>query len=189
LSASDKTADKSVSANSRSVLVGLLVLVGLILLVYTISVSIYTSEQVGRLNSVFIALITGILALGGTLITQLWGGGSSTTSDRPFFYVTSPIDSAVEVPLNTKVMASSNVQLDQTTINSNTFTLKDNKLNKNVEGTVTLEGGNVIFQPKDSLKPDTKYTATITKEVKDIAGRLLGTDKVWSFTTIKQQQE
>lgn len=188
MSAPDKSADKSVSANSRSVLVGLLVLVGLILLVYTISVSIYTSEETGRLNSVFIALITGTLALGGTLITQLWGGSSSTTSDRPFFYITSPIDSAVDIPLDTKVIASSNVLLDSTTINSNTFSLKDNKTNKNVEGTVTLEGGNVIFKPKDSLTSDTKYTATITKEVKDMSGKALENDKVWSFTTVKQQQ-
>ena len=180
--------DKQVSSNSKSVLVGLLVLVGLILLVYTISVSIYTSEEVGRLNSVFIAIITGILALGGTLITQLWGGSSSTDSNnRSFFYLTDPIDSTVKVPLDTKVIASSNVQLDPTTINSTTVTLKD-KDNKNIEGTVTLEGGNVIFKPKDFLASETKYTATITKEVKDIFGNALGKDKVWHFTTKKQQE-
>ena len=40
------------------------------------------------------------------------------------------------------------------------------------------------FQPSAPLKPSTKYTATITKEAKDIVGNSLAADKVWSFTTI-----
>lgn len=177
--------DKSISTNSRSVLVGLLFLVGLVLLVYTISVSIYSAEEVGRLNSVFIASISGTLALGGTLITQLWGGNQSSNLDRPGFFLTIPQDSAVKVPLNTNIIASSNTQLDPTTINSKTFTLKDGS-NFPVEGTITLEGGNAIFKPKETLKPNTKYTATLSKDIKDISGRLLTTEKVWSFSTIDQ---
>lgn len=176
---------KSVSTNSRTVLVGLLVLVGLILLVYTISVHLYSAGEVGRLNSVFIAVITGTLALGGTLISQLWGGNSSGVLDKTVFYHTIPIDSAVGVPLDSRIIASSNTLLDPKTINTKTFTLKDDK-NVQVEGTITLEGGNAIFKPKDSLKPKTKYTATIAKDVKDMSGRLLTTEKVWSFTTLDQ---
>ena len=174
---------KSVSTNSRTVLIGLLFLVGAILLVYTISVSLYSAEEVGRLNSVFIASITGTLALGGTLITQLWGGNTSNL-DKPVFYHTNPIDSAVNVPRDTRIIASSNTLMDPSTINSKTFTLKDDK-NHPVEGTVTLEGGNAIFKPKDILNPKTKYTSTITKDVKDMSGRLLSTEKAWSFTTIE----
>jgi hypothetical protein len=176
---------KSISTNSRTVLIGLLFLVGAILLVYTVSVSLYTAEEAGRLNSVFIASITGTLALGGTLITQLWGGASSSTTDKPVIYNTIPVASAVGIPLDTRIIASSNTLIDPTTINSKTFTLKDDK-NALVEGTVTLEGGNAIFKPKDLLKPKTKYTATITKDVKDMAGRLLSTEKAWSFTTLDQ---
>ena len=33
-------------------------------------------EQIGRLNPVFIAAISGTLALGGTLVSQLWGNKS-----------------------------------------------------------------------------------------------------------------
>ena len=176
--------DKSISTNSRSVLVGLLFLVGLVLLVYTISVSVYSADEVGRLSSVFIASISGTLALGGTLITQLWGGGNSSSNlDRPVFYLTIPQDSAVKVPLNTSIIASSNTQLDPTTINSKTFTLKDGS-NALVEGTITLEGGNALFKPKESLKPSTKYTATLSKDIRDISGRLLTIEKIWSFSTI-----
>jgi hypothetical protein len=175
---------KAISTNSRTVLIGLLFLVGAILLVYTVSVSLYTAEEAGRLNSVFIASITGTLALGGTLITQLWGGSSSTT-DKPVIYKTDPADSAVNVPHDTRIIASFNALIDPITINSKTFTLKDDK-NALVEGTVTLEGGNAIYKPKDLLKPKTKYIATITKDVKDMSGRLLSTEKAWSFTTLDQ---
>lgn len=175
----------TISTNSRNVLIALLFLLSGVLLVYTICVSLYTAEEVGRINSVFIASITGIVALGGTLITQLWGGSSSADSDKPVFYFTDPVDSAGEVPLKTRIIASSNIQLDPTTINTNTFTLKDDK-NQPIEGTVTLEGGNVIFNPKESFKPNTKYTATITKDVKDLSGKSLATEKAWYFTTINQ---
>lgn len=176
---------KSVSTNSRSVLIALFFLVALILLVYTISVHLYTAGQVGRLNSVFIAAITGTLALGGTLITQLWGGNPSAVSNKPVIYQTTPIDSAVEVRLDSRIIVSFNTLIDQTTINTKTFTLKDDK-NVQIEGTTTVEGGNAIFKPKDSLKPKTKYTATIAKDIKDMSGRLFGTEKVWSFTTLDQ---
>ena len=174
-----------ISTNSRIVLLGLLGIIAAILFVYTISVSLYTAEEAGRLNSVFIATITGMIALGGTLITQLWGGNTSSNSDKPTFYFTSPINSAVEVPLDTRIIASSNTQIDPASINTNTFTLKDDK-NTQIEGTVTLEGGNAIFKPKEILKLNTKYTVTLTKDVKDVSGRTLATDKVWSFTTTKQ---
>jgi hypothetical protein len=130
-------------------------LVGLVLLVYTISVSVYSAEEVGRLNSVFIASISGTLALGGTLINQLWGGGNQSSNlDTPVFFLTVPQDSAVKVPLNTNIIASSNTQPDPISINSKTLTLK-NGSNVPVDGTITLEGGNAIFKPKGI--PQTKY--------------------------------
>ena len=65
---------EKVSHNSRAVLLGLFVLVGFILAIYTYSVNVLpSSEQFGRLNTVFIAAISGALALGGTLISQHGG--------------------------------------------------------------------------------------------------------------------
>jgi hypothetical protein len=171
-----------VSFNSKSVLVGLFVLVGLILLTYSISVSIYKAEEIGRLNSVFIAAISGSLALGGTLISQLWGNTSTTIKSAPHIYHTTPTNSEADVPLDTRIIASFNKQIDPLSINDKTFTIKDDK-GAAVFGTITFEGGNAIFKPAGILKPSTNYIATITKDVKDISGSLLGTDKVWSFTT------
>jgi hypothetical protein len=61
-----------VSANSKRILWALFILVIAILLVFTITVW-RNPDLSDRLNTVFIAAISGLLALGGTLINQLWG--------------------------------------------------------------------------------------------------------------------
>jgi len=78
---------KMVSVNSKRILWALFILLIVILLVFTITVKVNPGFS-DRLNTVFIAAISGILALGGTLITQLWGrtkssGELSATSDTP----------------------------------------------------------------------------------------------------------
>jgi hypothetical protein len=71
-----ETFNELVSYNSEYVLWALFILVIIILLVFTITVKMYP-ELSDRLNTIFIAAISGSLALGGTLITQLWGRKSS----------------------------------------------------------------------------------------------------------------
>jgi Bacterial Ig-like domain len=171
---------KKVSYNSRAVLLGLFALVGFTLAVYTYSVNVFPPEQSGRLNTVFIAAISGTLALGGTLISQLWG--TSTKPAAPSIYATDPADTANGVSLDTSIRASFNMVIDKSTVNSNTFTLKDDT-NSDISGTITLEGGNAILKPLGDLKPATKYTAKISKDVKSITGDSLEGDKEWSFTT------
>ena len=158
---------------------GLFTLVGFILAVFTYSIN-YIPEQAGRLNTVFIAAISGSLAMGGTLISQLWGTG---TAVRPSIYATNPIDTASRVPLDTSVSATFNMLMDKSTFNSVTFTLKDDS-NTDVPGTITLEGGNAIFKPSNNLNGDSKYTAKISKDVKSLTGNSLESDKEWTFTTV-----
>jgi hypothetical protein len=172
---------EKISYNSRSVLLGLFVLIGFILAVFTFSVNIFPPEQSGRLNTVFIAAVSGSLALGGTLISQLWG--KNTNSLKPNIYATNPDDTATGIPLDTPVSASFNMPMDKSTINPKTFTLKDNN-NTDINGTISFEGGNAILKPSNRLNPDSKYTAKITKDAKSMTGNSLETDKEWSFTTM-----
>ena len=62
------------------------------------------------------------------------------------------------------------------------FTLKNGDF---VPGTVSLspEGNTAIFNPSSSLLPYTTYTAMITTGVKDLTGKNMTADKIWSFTT------
>jgi hypothetical protein len=75
-----------VSSNAKIVLYSLFALVGLAILLYTITVisldyndeksdevNIQKLQQLDQINSVYLAAISGSLALGGTLIAQLWG--------------------------------------------------------------------------------------------------------------------
>ena len=175
---------EKISFNSRAVLLGLFMLVGFILLVFTVSVNVFPAEQSGRLNTVFIAAISGSLALGGTLISQLWG--KNITTAMPTVYATNPDDTATGVPLDTSVSASFNMMMDKSTINSKTFTLKDSVANSTLNGTIAFEGGNAMLRPSSPLKPLTKYTARITKDAKSMNGTSLRGDKEWSFTTAEQ---
>ncbi|HEX7179464.1 MAG TPA: Ig-like domain-containing protein [Nitrososphaeraceae archaeon] len=173
---------EKVSYNSRAVLLGLFVLVGFILAIYTYSVNVLpSSEQSWRLNTVFIAAISGALALGGTLISQLWG--KKTDIIEPSIYATTPSDTATGIALDTPISASFNMLMDKSTFTPTSFTLKDSK-NANVSGTISVEGGNAILKPENSLNAGTKYTAKITKDVKSMTGDSLKKDMEWSFTTI-----
>jgi hypothetical protein len=168
-----------VSYNSRAVLLGLFTLVGFILAVFTYSINIIP-EQAVRFNTVFIAAISGSLALGGTMISQLWG---TATSARLSIYATDPVHTATGVPLETSVTALFNMLINQDTLNPSTFTLKDES-DTDVPGTITLEGANAIFKPADKLNGGSKYTAKISKGVKSVTGDSMEGDKEWTFTTV-----
>jgi Bacterial Ig-like domain len=74
--------------------------------------------------------------------------------------------------------------MDKETIIPATFTLTDAKNSKGlVEGTVELIGGDTKFTPSKPLNANSKYTAKISKYVKDLGGNPLTIDKTWSFTT------
>jgi hypothetical protein len=81
-----------VSSNAKIVLYSLFALVGLAILLYTITVislgydsanpnlnvRVQKLQQLDQINSVYLAAISGSLALGGTLIAQLWGRTKKT---------------------------------------------------------------------------------------------------------------
>jgi hypothetical protein len=183
------TSSEKVSYNSKAVLLGLFALVGFVILVYTIAINLFSPGNAGRLNTIFVAAISGTLALGGTLITQLWGKNNNVAANSPTIYRTTPPDTEIGISVNDPITATFNKMIDESTINANTFTLKDEKTKSNVDGTVKLEGGNAIFKPSKPLAHSTKYVATITKDVKDLTGNSLAVEKIWSFTTEPSPQE
>lgn len=62
--------------------------------------------------------------------------------------------------------------MDKETITPATFTLTDAKNSKGlVEGTVELIGGDTKFIPSKPLNANSKYTAKISKDVKDLGGK------------------
>jgi hypothetical protein len=75
---SPRTETDVVSNNAKVVLYGLFALIGFVILLYAITVAglperVERLEQLEQINAVYVAAISGALALGGTLIAQLWG--------------------------------------------------------------------------------------------------------------------
>jgi hypothetical protein len=187
MSEKESSSTEKITYNSKSVLLGLFSLVGFILLVFFIAIISLEPEEVGRLNPVFIAAISGTLALGGTLVSQLWGNKTGTTIElKPAVIKTIPFDTQAKVHLDTPIIASFNRIMDKETINSTTFTLKNSTNNSVIDGTIELIGADAKFTPNTPLNANTKYIAKISKDVKDISGNNLVTDKNWSFITINQ---
>ena len=105
------------------------------------------------------------------------GGGVPTVSS------TVPAAGAAGVAVDATITAKFNREMDPDTITTTTFTLTTG--GNSVTGTVALsaDGLTATFTPTSDLTADTLYTATITTGAKDVNGRALEANKVWTFTT------
>lgn len=72
--------------------------------------------------------------------------------------------------------------MDAASIDSTTFSISDLSNNK-INGVVAYSGDTATFTPNALLNPGTKYNATITAGVKDVAGNTMSTDYSWQFST------
>ena len=104
----------------------------------------------------------------------------------PVVVSTDPMDKAVDVVLNKVISATFNTNMNASTINNSTFTIKQGSTL--VSGTVapTANGAVFTFKPDVALLPFTKYTGTITTGAKDTLRTAMIADYVWTFTTIPQ---
>ena len=114
--------------------------------------------------------------------------GTLADSTAPIVVTVNPADLATDVAINSAVHATFNKDMDPLTFSSTTFTLQTSGPPLGVPavtGAVTYNTLTKIatFTPAADLAVDTKYTATVTTGVKDLAGNALTSDKVWSFTT------
>lgn len=116
---------------------------------------------------------------------KVWSFTSLETLDTspPTVSSTIPFNAATGVAINSNIRASFNEAMDYTTITEANISLKQGF--RSILGTVTYDIPNhaAIFAPAENLVSGKEYTATITIEVKDLAGNTLATNKVWSFTT------
>ncbi len=110
-----------------------------------------------------------------------------STSSGPQVTSTVPASNATNVSVTTIISATFDKDMDSSTINTSTFTVKDSS-NNSVSGTVTYNSNTktATFTPSTSLASGTTYTATISGSVKDTDGNQMGSDYSWSFTTETQ---
>lgn len=100
----------------------------------------------------------------------------------PAVIVTSPLNIATGVVLNSTVTAGFNIAMTPATINATTFTLVGPGAVA-VTGTVTYTGTTATLTPTASLAANTLYVGTITIGAQSANGVAMAANYVWSFTT------
>lgn len=109
------------------------------------------------------------------------GTNPNPTTENPSVEATSPSNNASNVALNKIVSAGFNQAMDASTFTNTTFTLMQGSTS--VAGTVSYAGLTATFEPSTPLSDNTVYTATITNDVKNVAGKALASEVKWNFTT------
>jgi hypothetical protein len=106
---------------------------------------------------------------------------------HPTVVSTYPINEAVNIPLNIKIALTFSMEMDETTLTSSSFTVREKSDEvlgiNNISGVVECSGTNVTFTPNVDLLPNTVYTGKISSEAENISGQELEEEYIWNFTT------
>src|SRR5450759_4556617 len=104
-----------------------------------------------------------------------------TTGVPPKVTSTDPVNNTTGIAINSNISAMFSVGMDPSTITIENFTLQEGS--KDVPGAVTYAGTKATFTPAANLAANTFYTATITTGAKDVSGKSIAKDYIWSLTT------
>jgi methionine-rich copper-binding protein CopC len=137
-------------------------------------------------NTVYLATVTtDAKDLGGNPLDldRSWRFTTGAAPDTvpPAVVSVAPGDGAVGVSVATVLTATFSEAIDPTTLNSASFTLTGG--GEVVLGEVRYTGTTATFTPASPLAHDTRYTATLTPAIRDLAGNPLPTAYTWSFST------
>jgi len=121
---------------------------------------------------------------------HVWSFTKGLTADTtaPKLITTGAADGDTGLPINRDATATFSEPMDATTLvnPATSFTMKESASGISVAGVVTYLGNTATFNPNIDLKPNTKYTLTITTGAKDLAGNALAAGlraNPWSWTT------
>lgn len=163
--------------------------------------TVFTPSSALALNTTYTATIKGGAAAGvkdvagnAMVSDYVWTWTTSAGLDPNAGRDTTPpnvtgtinANGAANVAINTKVGASFSEGMDPLKMTNANFTLKDALTGVAVAGTVSYSGVSIVFAPLANLAPNTRYTATIKGAptgVSDLAGNVMLSDYVWSWTT------
>lgn len=129
-----------------------------------------------------ISLIVAVTVLGCD--TSVSGTDSDADTAAPAVSSTIPADEASGVAIDADISASFSEDMDDATIDTNSFTLFAGTTQ--VSGTVAYDESTATasFHPASHLAADSTYTATITTGATDAAGNALEQNNSWTFATV-----
>jgi hypothetical protein len=111
----------------------------------------------------------------------VWSFATADTT-APSVAAVSPLNGAAGVPRNTAIGAVFSENMLASSITATTFILAGPS--GTVTGGVVASGATATFTPSVNLASGATYTATITAEVRDLAGNGMASDYRWSFSTL-----
>lgn len=112
------------------------------------------------------------------------GCNDSNNKPTPSITATDPADGAADVRTDADITATFNVPVDESTINSDSFTVgADGEASVTGSVSVSDNGETVTFTAASNLVASTEYTATIGETVESQRGRMVDGDHTWTFTT------
>jgi hypothetical protein len=137
-------------------------------------------------STVYTATVTtGVKDLAGNALASnyTWSFTTGATSDTtpPTVTSTNPADLATGVAVNHSITAVFSKELNAATVTSASFTLTEG--GTPVQGTVSCPGTSAIFTPQNALASFATFTATLTTDIKDLAGNALEVEYQWAFQT------
>jgi len=97
-----------------------------------------------------------------------------------------PIDGSAGVEVNSEVRVVFSTPIRSSSINENTFSVRDYKDNF-VQGKITVTDNDtiIVFSPVANFVPNSKYSVAVNKGIVDKSGTSMISDMVWHFTTAK----
>ena len=102
-------------------------------------------------------------------------------TSSPTVSSTDPANNATGAAVSNAITAIFSEVIDTSTLTTSSFTIKQGSTS--VPGFVSYSGTTATFTPSSALFNGVPYTATITADVKDLAGNALANNYTWTFTT------
>ncbi|MDX1957816.1 MAG: Ig-like domain-containing protein, partial [Leptospiraceae bacterium] len=115
----------------------------------------------------------------GTEYKSEFTTGTEIDKTPPSVASSSPIDGTTGYPINATVSVTFNEEINPATMKDSTFTLNSGA----IKGSISILNSTVAFNPDENLPKETVVIARINSGVKDLAGNVMASPYVWSFTT------
>lgn len=103
------------------------------------------------------------------------------TISAPTVISMNPENDEADVELNKIITATFSEEMESSTINTSSFTLKNGDMI--IDGDVSYSGMIATFTPTNNLTAGTAYTAMISTNAENLEGIALAGNMVWGFTT------
>ena len=114
-------------------------------------------------------------------------GATDDGTPGPEVTITDPLNNATDVAKNKVIQITFSKEMDESTINASTFTVKQGTTE--VAGTVAYSSKVASFTPSVDLNANHVYKAMISTEAKGLDGQNLASATEWSFTTEEDTSE